>query len=107
MTTRPEHWAELFVSTNRVSEYRCRDCDWTTRAATWASAKKAVIKHWRETHEESEPDPGPYRAEPCGCGHSACKSWHVWPVAAIVGVCFTREQAEAVTELLNKACLSG
>ena len=102
MITRPEYWAELLVPTNRVGEYRCRDCDWTTRAVTWAGAKKAAMRHWVETHEEREPDPGPYRAEPCGCGYSACKAWHVWSVTAVQGVRFTREQAEAVAELLNQ-----
>lgn len=42
-----------------------------------------------------------YRAEPCPCGHSTCKHWHVSPVAAFQGVGFTEEQAQAVAALLN------
>ena len=42
-----------------------------------------------------------YTARPCGCGHRACKSWHVWPVAAVWGVSFTEEQAELVAQVLN------
>jgi hypothetical protein len=48
------------------------------------------------------PDPGPYRAIPCPCGHPACTSWMVEPVAAVQGVSFTREQAEAVARLLSE-----
>lgn len=47
------------------------------------------------------PDPGPYRAIPCPCGHRACSSWMVDPVAAVQGVRFTQEQAEAVAALLG------
>lgn len=42
-----------------------------------------------------------YRATPCPCGHKTCKSWHVEPVAAMQGVNFMQDQAEAVAELLN------
>ncbi len=47
------------------------------------------------------PDPGPYRAIPCPCGHAACSSWMVDPVAAVQGVSFIEEQARAVAGLLN------
>jgi hypothetical protein len=43
----------------------------------------------------------PYTPERCPCGHKVCKDWHVWPVAAIQGVSFTKAQATAVAELLN------
>lgn len=43
-----------------------------------------------------------YRAIPCGCGWPKCKDWHVWPVAAVQCVKFTKEQAMAVAALLNK-----
>lgn len=52
-------------------------------------------------YEEFE-DPGPYRAERCPCGHSSCKNWLVWPVAALQGVSFTERQARAVADLLSK-----
>lgn len=42
-----------------------------------------------------------YRAIPCPCGHRACTSWMVDPVAAVQGVRFTQAQAEAVAALLN------
>lgn len=42
-----------------------------------------------------------YLAVRCLCDHPNCKDWHVEPVAAIQGVSFTREQAEAVAMLLN------
>ena len=44
---------------------------------------------------------GSYRAVPCACGSSACQHWHVTNVAAVQGVRFTREQAEAVAGLLT------
>lgn len=43
-----------------------------------------------------------YTARPCQCGHSSCKHWHVWPVAAYQGVGFTEKQARAVADLLNR-----
>ena len=43
-----------------------------------------------------------YRAMPCPCGHSACKSWFVDPVAAVQCVRFTRKQAERVAAVLNE-----
>jgi hypothetical protein len=43
-----------------------------------------------------------YTATPCPCRSKACKDWHIEPVAAIQGVSFTKEQAEAVVELLNE-----
>lgn len=43
-----------------------------------------------------------YRAILCPCKHPACNNWLVAPVADIQGVCFTKEQAEAVAKLLNK-----
>ena|SRR5215472_5463641 len=43
-----------------------------------------------------------FRAIPCPCGHPACKSWMVDPVAAIQGVSFTQEEAEAIAEFMNK-----
>lgn len=42
-----------------------------------------------------------YLAQPCKCSWPNCKDWHVSAVAAMQGVCFTKEQAEAVAELLN------
>lgn len=42
-----------------------------------------------------------YKAVPCMCGHSSCKDWHVWPVASVQGVKFSREQAYDIAELLN------
>lgn len=42
-----------------------------------------------------------YKAIKCPCGHAACASWHVSPVADTQGVSFTKEQAEAVAKLLN------
>jgi len=42
-----------------------------------------------------------YRATQCPCGHASCHDWHVWPVAMLQGVHFTKEQAEAVAKLLN------
>lgn len=50
-----------------------------------------VVAPYRET----------YVARPCPCGHRVCKDWHVWPVAAIQGVHFTKQQAEAVAAYLN------
>jgi len=43
-----------------------------------------------------------YSAVPCACGEPLCKSWHVWPVAAVECVNFTHVQAEAVAKLLNE-----
>jgi acetone carboxylase gamma subunit len=43
-----------------------------------------------------------YVAQKCPCGDSVCEAWHVWPVAAVQSVRFTREQAEAVAKLLNE-----
>ncbi len=43
-----------------------------------------------------------YTAEKCPCGAKICKQWHVWPVAAVMSVSFTKEQAEAVAKLLNE-----
>ncbi len=40
-------------------------------------------------------------AVPCPCGHRACKDWMVYPLAAIQGVKFRQDQAEAVAALLN------
>lgn len=42
-----------------------------------------------------------YSASPCPCGHRTCKSWHVFPVAAVQGVNFSERQAKAVAEFLN------
>jgi hypothetical protein len=42
-----------------------------------------------------------YKAIPCGCGHRACKAWHVDPVASVQGVRFTEYQARLVAEVLN------
>lgn len=42
-----------------------------------------------------------YRAVPCPCDHASCPDWHVSPVAAVLGVGFTREQAEEIAHLLN------
>ena len=41
-------------------------------------------------------------AQKCPCGHRHCKDWHVEPNAAVQGVSFTKEQAEAVAKLLNE-----
>jgi hypothetical protein len=43
-----------------------------------------------------------YWAKPCNCGYDRCPDWHVAPVADAQGVSFTKEQAEAVAELLNE-----
>jgi len=43
-----------------------------------------------------------YRAVKCCCGHPVCEDWHVSFVADLQGVKFTKEQAEAIAELLNK-----
>jgi hypothetical protein len=43
-----------------------------------------------------------YRASRCPCGHRTCEDWHVTWAAAVQGVHFTREQAEAVAALLNE-----
>jgi len=42
-----------------------------------------------------------YRAMPCPCGHKTCRAWMVNPVAAVQGVSFTRDQAEAVAAFLT------
>lgn len=42
-----------------------------------------------------------YSIRPCPCGHKSCSDWHVWPAAALQGVKFTKNQAEAVVALLN------
>lgn len=42
-----------------------------------------------------------FKAEPCGCGHASCKDWHIRGIAAVRGVKFTKEQAEAVAKLLE------
>ena len=42
-----------------------------------------------------------FKAEPCGCNHRSCRDWHVRGVAAVQGVKFTKEQAEAVAKLLE------
>lgn len=42
-----------------------------------------------------------YRAIPCACGHKGCSAWHVWPLADVQGVRFTKNQAENVAEMLN------
>lgn len=42
-----------------------------------------------------------YRAIRCPCGHRACKSWMVDPVAAVQGVRFDERQARSVANLLN------
>ena len=41
-------------------------------------------------------------AQRCLCGHQGCRDWHVSPSAAMQGVSFTREEAEAVAETLNE-----
>lgn len=38
----------------------------------------------------------------CPCGHRACKAWMVAPQAAVQGVRFTQEEAEAVAKLLDE-----
>lgn len=45
--------------------------------------------------------PGTYSAIRCPCGHNACRSWMVDPVAAVQGVSFSERQARAVAQLLN------
>lgn len=42
-----------------------------------------------------------FKAEPCACGHASCRDWHVRGIAAVAGVKFTKEQAEAVAKLLE------
>lgn len=44
-----------------------------------------------------------YYATPCQCGDPLCKDWHVKPVAAYQGVCFTEQQARAVAAVLNSS----
>lgn len=46
-----------------------------------------------------KPSANYYKALPCPCGR--CSHWLVSPVADIQGVSFSREQAEAVSDLLN------
>lgn len=43
-----------------------------------------------------------YTVSRCPCGHKICNDYHVWPVAALQGVKFTKKQAEAVAKLLNE-----
>lgn len=43
-----------------------------------------------------------YRAIPCNCGYPKCSHWHVSGVADVHGVRFTKQQAEAVSALLNQ-----
>jgi len=43
-----------------------------------------------------------YHAIRCDCGDEVCVDWHVSGVADVHGVSFTRAQAEAVADLLNK-----
>ena len=45
-------------------------------------------------------------AKQCQCGHPSCKHWHVHPQAAVQGVCFTKEEAEAIATLLNSGEVS-
>lgn len=45
------------------------------------------------------------RAVPCSCGHPTGKHWHVSPEADIQGVCFTKEEAEAVAKLINQGII--
>lgn len=42
-----------------------------------------------------------YTASPCPCGHTACKAWHVSPVAAIQGVQFDEAEARDTAAFLN------
>lgn len=42
------------------------------------------------------------KAIPCPCNDTICKNWVVSPQAAFQGVRFTKEQAEAVADLLNR-----
>lgn len=42
------------------------------------------------------------KAIPCPCGDAICKNWVVEPQAAFQGVNFTKEEAEAVADLLNR-----
>lgn len=42
-----------------------------------------------------------WTAEPCPCGHRACKSWFVHPVAAVQGVSFTEAEAHAASAALE------
>lgn len=48
-----------------------------------------------------------FRAEHCPCGHKSCADWHVYPPAAVQGVSFTRDQAEAVANLLELMATRG
>lgn len=61
------------------------------------------IQTYKRTTKSPE---GPYRAEPCGCPYLHCSDWHVYPVAAVQGVCFTKKQAEAVAAFLNSCHLT-
>lgn len=42
------------------------------------------------------------RAVKCSCGHKSCDAWHVSPHADLQGNRFTKEEAEAVANLLNQ-----
>jgi hypothetical protein len=42
-----------------------------------------------------------FTAYRCQCQSKNCIAWHVFPAAAVRGVCFTAEQAHAVAVLLN------
>jgi len=42
-----------------------------------------------------------YTAIKCDCSDKTCANWHVDPVAAVPGVCFTEEQAKMVADVLN------
>lgn len=43
-----------------------------------------------------------YTIAKCPCGDAVCTNWYVYPIAAIQGVKFTQEQAQACADLLNK-----
>lgn len=42
-----------------------------------------------------------YTVERCRCAYPRCRHWHVAPVAAMQGVCFTERQARAVAAVLE------
>ena len=62
------------------------------------AARKRLEDERRRLRMESN---GPHVAVPCPCGDSACRNWHVSPQADLQGVSFTKEEAEAVADLLN------
>jgi hypothetical protein len=47
-----------------------------------------------------------WKPQPCNCGHRACTDWHIYPVAFIHGVGFTKKEAEAICKAHNEGTLT-